>query len=108
MAGRQRQRYLIIALAIIFIAGLFVATAYLFSQGTLFTQPTDGYVPINISGDTCTSKTDCQQLIVDQYEVMDDTEFEEKWHAIQTDCSTTPYCRYKIPEDSVQLQEVEQ
>jgi hypothetical protein len=108
MIMASRQRLLFLGATVFALLVLFAATAFVFSQGSLFDQPTQGYKPINISGDTCTSKPDCQQLIVDQYGVMNEPAFKEKWAAIETDCSTTDYCRYKIPQDSVTIQEVQQ
>lgn len=40
MAGRQRQLYLIV-IALVFLAGLFVATAYFYTQSTLLAASCD-------------------------------------------------------------------
>lgn len=91
------------------IAGLVTTLALLlgallaFTPGSLFDQPTTGFQPINISGDTCTSKQDCKQLLVNEYNVLTATEFEQKWGAVETDCTTI--CRYRVPPETVQTRD---
>lgn len=97
------RRQLVVA-TLLLLAG-FVAWQGGVQEALSVFQPTGGeFQTIEVNGQTCTSRSDCQQLLVEQENVVAAEEFEQGWERSTVRCN--PECEIKVPPTDVEQEEV--